>query len=136
MAETVLDIFPATQQVIEVLPAGNLVEVLPSSLPGPEGPGGPPGDQGPPGPPGENGEPGVTVAFHDEETPSGTINSVNTVFTLLASPNPAGSLLLFLNGIQMRSGASNDFVLSGNTITFNATQIPQTGDSLVCWYRS
>ncbi len=69
-----------------------------------------------------------------EETPSGTIDGVNTVFTLTKNLNPANSLLLFLNGLKLREGAGNDYVLSGKTITFEAGMIPATGDSLVANY--
>jgi len=82
---------------------------------------------------GDHGHAGST--FVDNETPAGTINGVNDVFTLANTPNPAGSLHLYKNGIRQRSGAGNDFVLVTATITFEAGNIPQTGDVLLADYR-
>lgn len=61
-------------------------------------------------------------------TISGAINGVNTVFTLAVSP---GFLALYRNGILQSSQAGGDYTLSGNTITFNAGAVPQTGDNLL-----
>ena len=81
------------------------------------------------------GGPGSTFAlFHDAETPTGTINGVNATFTLVTAPNPAASLELTRNGIVQESGL--DYTLSTNVITFLAGAIPQTGDTLLAWYRS
>ena len=66
------------------------------------------------------------------ETPSGTINGVNAVFTLARSPSPAGSLTLYLNG-QLQHAAGLDYTLaSGNQITF--VSAPLTGSTLRAWY--
>lgn len=62
---------------------------------------------------------------------TGVVNGVNDTFTLASAPNPAVSLLLFKNGILMRVGVGNDYVLSGNTITFQSGQIPQVGDIML-----
>lgn len=72
-------------------------------------------------------------SFADEETPTGTINGVNTSFTLANAPNPAASLLLILNGLVLQQGS--DYSLSGNTITFLGAALPQTGDTLLAFYR-
>lgn len=69
--------------------------------------------------------------FADDETPSGTIDGINTTFTLAHSPSPAGSLELFLNGLVQNRGV--DYTLSTNTITFAAA--PVTGSTLLSWYR-
>jgi hypothetical protein len=61
------------------------------------------------------------------ETPGGTINGVNTAFTLAATP-VAGSEQLFLNGILQEPGAGNDYTISGVNITMLAA--PVTGDRL------
>lgn len=68
-----------------------------------------------------------------EEVPSGTVNGSNDTFTLSNSPL-SNTLNLFLNGLRQKSGASNDYTLSGSTITFTAGMIPQTGDSLIAQY--
>ena len=74
----------------------------------------------------------ATINFADEETPGGTINSANLIFTLAHSPNPAISLTLFYNGLlQKPSGA--DYTLVGSTITFVSP--PTTGSTLLAWYR-
>ena len=56
--------------------------------------------------------------FHlvDDETPTGTVNGVNTIFTLANIPSPTSSLKVFVNGQRVR--ITEDFTLSGNTITF------------------
>jgi hypothetical protein len=76
---------------------------------------------------------GILPQFSDNETPSGTINGTNPVFTLLAAPSPATSLQLYLNGLRMDPGV--DFSLTGSTITFITASTPQTGDILVASYR-
>lgn len=73
-------------------------------------------------PSGEN----VTVY---NETPSGTINSINDTFTLTVDPV---TLILFLNGQEQKQGV--DYTLSGQTITFLPGAIPQTGSSLDSYY--
>ena len=81
------------------------------------------------------GGPGSTFAlFHDAETPAGTINGVNDTFTLLTAPNPAASLELTRNGVVQKP--SVDYTLATNVITFLSAAIPQTGDTLLAWYRS
>lgn len=77
----------------------------------------------------------TVVTQVDNETPSGTIDGVNAAFTLANNPDPDSSLRLSLNGLRMRSGAGNDYTLSGVTITFETDQIPQTGDVLLADYR-
>ncbi|MBZ5635298.1 MAG: hypothetical protein LAO55_19405 [Acidobacteriia bacterium] len=76
---------------------------------------------------------GVGGSFADGEVPSGTVNGVNTVFTLAATPSPAGSLELYRNGLLMRQGS--DYQINTNTITFFVGSIPKTGDLLVASYR-
>jgi Abnormal spindle-like microcephaly-assoc'd, ASPM-SPD-2-Hydin len=73
----------------------------------------------------------VNVTFIDAETPGGAMNGANAAFTLAQTPNPAPSLEIFRNGILQH--ASNDYTLSGSTITF--TNIPLAADILVAYYR-
>lgn len=54
--------------------------------------------------------------FWTQETPSGLINGVNTVYTIAFEPLENESILLFKNGLQQRLGT--DFTVSGTTITF------------------
>jgi hypothetical protein len=71
--------------------------------------------------------------FTDEESPAGTINGTNGTFTLLAAPSPAKSLLLYKNGMLLKQGG--DYTLTGSSITFATSAIPQTGDLLLASYR-
>jgi hypothetical protein len=73
---------------------------------------------------------GAAADFVDEEVPSGTINSANTIFILANTPI-VGSVKVFLNGIRMK--ATVDYNISGATITF--VTAPTTGDSLLSDYR-
>ncbi len=76
----------------------------------------------------------TTNNFVDDATPAGTINGTNLVFTLAYAPNPATSLKLYKNGLLLSQGV--DYSISGSTITFSSTATaPQTGDSLVAFYR-
>jgi hypothetical protein len=77
---------------------------------------------------------GSGVNFSDAETPSGTINGSNAVFTLAHSPNPAASLILMKNGQIMVAGGVS-YTLSGGTITYASGYIPVTGDVHFAWYR-
>ncbi|WP_321471019.1 hypothetical protein [uncultured Paludibaculum sp.] len=77
---------------------------------------------------------GSSVGFVDMETPSGTVNGVNTIFVLSQAPFPATSLHLFRNGILQKP--SVDYVLSGNGVTFLAVATPQAGDILSASYRT
>ena len=68
------------------------------------------------------------------ETPTGTIDGENDEFTLANVPI-AGSVALYKNGLRQRAGAGNDYTISGDTITFEAGNIPQPGDVLLADYR-
>jgi hypothetical protein len=73
------------------------------------------------------------VTFSDAEVPAGTINGANATFTLANSPNPAASFAVYRNGILQE--ANIDFTLSGASVTFASASTPQTGDTLLCFYR-
>ncbi len=75
----------------------------------------------------------TTGTFVDAETPAGTRDAVNRVFTLTWPPNPAKSLILVRNGLVLRAGL--DYSISGSVITFTDSAIPQPGDVLSAWYR-
>lgn len=70
--------------------------------------------------------------FVDKEVPSGTINGVNTTFTLANTPI-AGSDHVYLNGVLQESGAGNDYTISGATITMLTA--PLTGEKVRVSYR-
>lgn len=71
--------------------------------------------------------------FVFNETPSGTINGSNAAFTLANTPT-AGTVRVYVDGVRMNPGGSNDYTISTNTITFNTGAIPQTGDIILCDY--
>ena len=77
---------------------------------------------------------GSNAVFVDAAIPGGTMNGVNTAFTLASAPAPTTSLTLFRNGILQRVGI--DFTLSGSAITFAAGSIPQSGDYVRAYYRT
>lgn len=72
-----------------------------------------------------------TSNFVFNETPSGTLNGVNTAYTLAYTPT-ANTLQLFQNGIRLKSGAGNDYTITTNTITM--TTAPVSTDVLICDY--
>lgn len=66
------------------------------------------------------------------ETPAGTINGSNAVFKLASKPH-TGAVLLYVNGLLMLEGG--DFTISGQTITFVAGAVPESGDWLKATYQ-
>jgi len=60
-------------------------------------------------------------------------DGVNTSFTLVQSPNPAGSLAVYRNGMRIRSGL--DYTSTGSSIAFSSGYVPQIGDVIQCSYR-
>lgn len=66
----------------------------------------------------------------ENEVPTGSVNDVNTNFTLANTPI-AGSVKVFLNGLRMKP--TTDYTVSGTTITFLIA--PTTGDTILCDYR-
>lgn len=66
------------------------------------------------------------------ESPSGSIDGLNAIFTLSQTPI-AATLYVKVNGLEMVAGGE-DFTLSGNTITFVSGAIPQIGDRIQCDY--
>jgi hypothetical protein len=67
-----------------------------------------------------------------QETPSGTINGLNTSFTLAHTPTASTNVNLFMNGVQQQQGAGNDYTISSATITYLTA--PPTGSKLVALY--
>ena len=76
---------------------------------------------------------GATIGFVDAETPAGSVNNANALFTLANTPSPSSSLNLYRNGLLMNP--SGDYTVSGNSITFQGASIPQSGDTLLASYR-
>jgi len=76
---------------------------------------------------------GAGPGFVDQESPAGSVNGSNTVFTLTQAPSPAASLEIHRNGVLMKTGI--DYSLSGATVTFGSLSTPQSGDLLLASYR-
>ena len=69
--------------------------------------------------------------FVDDETPTGTVNGSNKVFTVASTPK-SGSLKVFANGQRVKGGGE-DYTLSGVTITF--VTAPPTNSIILVDYR-
>jgi hypothetical protein len=74
-----------------------------------------------------------TLSFVDSDSPSGTLDGVNSQFMLSALPNPASSLTLYRNGLLQKVG--QDYTLNGQILAFASVATPQPGDTLLAWYR-
>jgi len=72
------------------------------------------------------------INFIDNETPSGLIDGVNTLFELSVMPVP-GSEHLYLNGLLQDSGMDLDYTITGRFINFNIA--PPIGSIILCSYR-
>jgi prefoldin subunit 5 len=77
---------------------------------------------------------GQIPSFVDSEVPVGSINGSNRVFTIATAPNPVSSLKLYRNGVLLKQ--NSDYTLNGTSITFVTAATPQSGDSLVVFYRT
>ena len=62
---------------------------------------------------------------------SGTIDGINTDFTLDALPNPADNLEVYRNGLIQTPGEA--YVYSGLDLTFLPGAVPQPGDDLIAF---
>ncbi len=72
------------------------------------------------------------MASFTDETPSGTVNGVNAIFTISVNPT---QLILTVDGLTVTEGV--DYNLSGVTITFISGSIPTTGSVVRAYiYRS
>jgi len=76
---------------------------------------------------------GANPQFADGEPLTGAVDGSNNTFTLSGPPSPASSLALFRNGILQKPGL--DYTLTGSTVQFLTGATPQTGDTLLAWYR-
>lgn len=70
-----------------------------------------------------------TSSIVDNETPAGTVNGTNKVFTLASTP-ATNSLNVYKNGIRLKP--TSDYTLSGSTITF--VTAPASGAVLLADY--
>jgi hypothetical protein len=65
-----------------------------------------------------------------DETPSGSLNSINQLFTLAHTPL-SGTLDIFINGVRQR--VTTDYTISGTTVTIIVP--PRSYDSIAADYR-
>ena len=70
---------------------------------------------------------------YTEEVPSGALNGSNAVFTLANTPAPGWKITVERNGLALHVLAG-DYTISGRTITFPSSEIPQAGDTLIATY--
>jgi hypothetical protein len=76
---------------------------------------------------------GANPGFVDAEIPAGTLDGVNSAFTLFGAPNPSSSLTLFRNGMLLKQNL--DYTLSSNSIIFQPGAVPRAADTLLGFYR-
>lgn len=69
----------------------------------------------------------VAADFVQKETPTGAVNGTNDTYNLAFTP-VTGSEEVYLNGHQQDPGGSEDYTISGATITMNTP--PVTGDKI------
>lgn len=69
--------------------------------------------------------------FIANEIPTGNVNSINKIFTLL-NTQVSGTLIVRLSGSVQVPGAIKDYTLSGSTITF--IKAPKVGQEVVVSY--
>lgn len=66
---------------------------------------------------------------------SGTQDGVNKVFTLLSNVSLDGSEQVYVNGLLMKAGASNDYLLTAtNQLTFQAAMFAPASDDTITVY--
>lgn len=75
--------------------------------------------------------PGATVTPY-AETPTGLVNSSNTVYTIANTPANASNVIVVLDGLVHRNGV--DYTISGTTITF--VTAPATGSEIFVYYNT
>ena len=70
----------------------------------------------------------VTISQNVEwnERLTGATDGVNAAFTLAYPPSDNNSIMVFVNGVLLEYGASNDFTISGNIVTFNDPPPPES----------
>lgn len=88
------------------------------------------GAEGQQGPKGDAATGATLWSFN--ETPSGTMNGTNQVFTL--AHTPAGQIMLAWQGMILAEGAGNDYTVSSTTITLLGDNKPKSGDNLLAFY--
>ena len=73
----------------------------------------------------------TTSSFTFNETPTGSVDGMNTDFVLAAAP-VSGKLSVTKNGLKLKPGAGNDYTVTGDTITMASA--PESGDLILVDY--
>ena len=68
--------------------------------------------------------------FTDGEVPGGVVDGTNATFTLANTPSPAGSLVLYRNGIAQKAGV--DYTLTGRPYNFSPARFRSRATR--CWH--
>lgn len=77
---------------------------------------------------------GLSISnFVSKVSLSGVKNGINATFTIPDVPI-AGTEHIFVNGWLQISGSGNDYTISGSTITFEPSNIPESLDTLIASY--
>ena len=67
------------------------------------------------------------------EVPTGDLDGVDATYTLANTPT-AATLVVYKNGMRQNVGAGLDYTIATNVITFEAGNLPQTGDVVLADY--
>jgi hypothetical protein len=73
-----------------------------------------------------------TIYTPTKEVLTSLVDGTETEFVLAATPNAGAYVQVFLNGLLQSEGATEDYTISGATITFNSA--PESGWKLVVYY--
>jgi hypothetical protein len=73
-----------------------------------------------------------TVYTPTKEVLTSLVDGTETEFVLAATPNAGAYVQVFVNGLLQSEGASEDYTISGDTITFNTA--PESGWKLIVCY--
>lgn len=73
--------------------------------------------------------------FVDGETPIGTVDGINTAFTLENVPDPVASIQFIVNGAFQRPGLDYTFSIVAGVATITCTSAPVVSSQLQAYYR-
>jgi hypothetical protein len=67
-----------------------------------------------------------------EESPTGSVNGANKVFTLANTPYNSRTVRVYVNSLRLMQGAGKDYTISGAVITLAAA--PSSGQNILVDY--
>jgi len=121
---------PGTAVPVWGVPGAGL-SISPTGVVSAAGAVGPTGPQGQTGATGAIGPAGPALSLPTPatgEVMGGTVNGTNAVFTLANPPVAGWPIYIYRNGLRLNL-TNGDYTILGQTVTFAAGQVPQTGDS-------